>query len=80
MAWTPAMLRDRTDAIVLETRADAVATGARAVPSDLRAFAAEVPHGRPVVVICEDGVRSSGVAERLAALGVRAGWLAGGAA
>jgi rhodanese-related sulfurtransferase len=41
---------------------------------------AAVPRDRAIVVVCDDGVASSGVAERLAALGARASWLDGGMA
>jgi rhodanese-related sulfurtransferase len=56
--------------IVLDVR-----TGAP--PVDLVAFARSARG--PVLVRCEDGVRSSGVAERLCALGVDAAWIPEGA-
>lgn len=47
------------------------------LPADIAAFARAAPES--VVTVCDDGVASSGVAERLAALGVRrAAWLDGG--
>lgn len=51
--------------------------GGAAVPSDLLSPAARV--AGPVIVRCEDGVRSAGVAERLCAHGIDAGWVAEGA-
>jgi rhodanese-related sulfurtransferase len=79
-AWSVEALRSRADAVVIDARASVGWPGAVPLPADLRAFAVDARAGRPVVVICEDGVRSSGIAERLGALGVRAGWLEGGAA
>jgi rhodanese-related sulfurtransferase len=68
-------------ALLVDVRAAAASRlpGARLLaPVDTVAFVGGLAPGRPVVVVCEDGERSAGVAERLAALGVPAGWLAGG--
>ncbi|MFZ5481273.1 MAG: rhodanese-like domain-containing protein [Myxococcota bacterium] len=76
----PSPVTEVGDALVVDVRSpEAFAAGhlpgARNVAL---ADVASVPRDRPIVVVCEDGVASSGVAERLVALGARAGWLAGG--
>lgn len=47
-------------------------------PAQVGTYARSVPAGRPVVVVGADDERAAAVAERLAALGVDAGWLVGG--
>lgn len=67
--------RDALDrAIVLDARRAGGTLPGAVRATDLRNF----HPGRPVVVVCEDGGWSAGVAERLCALGVEADWLDGG--